>query len=48
MLYPDGKKYIGEWRNNKQDGKGTIISCDGRVGKGIWKDGKLINTLNEE
>ena len=37
-----GDKYIGEWKDDKKNGKGTYTQADGTVGKGIWEDGELV------
>ena len=37
---PDGRMYVGEWKDGKQNGQGTYISPDGRMYVGEWKDGK--------
>lgn len=33
-------QYMGEWKNNKYDGKGTLELSDGTRYVGSWKDGK--------
>ncbi len=38
--YPDGKKYIGEWKNNKKHGKGTMIYSNGNKKVGYWQNDK--------
>ena len=40
--YPDGAKYIGEFKDDKYHGQGTFTFPDGRVEKGIWENGKLV------
>ena len=40
--YPNGGNYTGEFKNDKQDGYGVMTHPDGRVEKGIWKNGNLI------
>ena len=45
MTWSDGNKYVGEWKDGKYHGPGTI---DGRViDAGIWKDNKLVSELSE-
>ena len=39
-VWPDGKKYMGEWKNGKRNGTGTMVYTDGRVEKGRWINGK--------
>ena len=40
--YSDGSKYVGEYKDNKMHGKGTITSYDGQKMKGVWIDGELV------
>ena len=41
--YADGgTKYVGEWKDGKWHGQGTMIWADGTIDNGIWKRGKLI------
>jgi hypothetical protein len=35
---PDGRYYIGSWKDNKMDGKGTFTWPDGRVYEGEYKE----------
>ena len=44
---PDGKKYMGEWYDGKQHGKGTYIFPNGMKKDGEWKDGKRIRWLSD-
>jgi hypothetical protein len=39
-----GDKYVGEWKNEKRHGKGIYTWADGTVEKGIWENGKLVET----
>ncbi|MFW6016409.1 MAG: MORN repeat-containing protein [bacterium] len=39
-FYPDGSKYIGEFKDGKPNGKGTISHSDGSVYEGEVKNGK--------
>ena len=34
----DGRRYEGEWKENKYCGRGTLTRKDGEVIEGIWKD----------
>jgi len=34
-----GTKYVGTWKNNKLNGQSAHTTPDGRVTKGVWKDG---------
>lgn len=38
--FPDGRKYLGEWRSGMMDGHGTMYYPDGRKYVGSWKAGK--------
>jgi len=40
LEWKDGKKYTGEFINDKREGQGTFIWADGREYKGGWKNGK--------
>ena len=40
FLWPDGRKYEGEFKNDKKNGYGEFTSSDGKKYKGEWKDGK--------
>jgi len=42
VTYPDGLKYTGELKDDKRHGQGTYTSPDGKIEKGIFKNGKLI------
>jgi hypothetical protein len=42
MLFPDGAKYVGQWKNNSFNGQGTLTYTDGTVDKGIWETDELI------
>ena len=36
---PDGRKYVGEWKDGKQNGQGKMTSPDGEKYEGKFKDG---------
>jgi hypothetical protein len=38
--YPDGRKYVGEYKDGKRNGQGTYTYPDGRKYVGEYKDGK--------
>ena len=40
FAYPNGDKYVGEWKNNQQNGQGTYTYGNGWEYVGEWKDGK--------
>ena len=41
MTWPDGTKYVGEWKDGKRNGQGTWTSPDGQKYVGEWKDHKF-------
>ena len=40
FTWPDGRRYEGEYRNDKKEGFGTFYWNDGKIYKGNWKKGK--------
>lgn len=40
LVWRDGKKYEGQFINDKREGRGIFKWKDGRVYDGEWKDGK--------
>jgi len=38
--WPDGRRYEGEWQNNKMNGKGKYFWPDGRSHEGEYFDDK--------
>ena len=38
--WPDGRKYIGDYKNDKKEGHGVFSWPDGRKYDGNWKNGK--------
>ena len=36
----DGRRYEGEYKNDKKEGYGVFMFRDGRVYEGEWKNGK--------
>ena len=43
FVWPDGEKHVGEFRDDKRNGKGARYSSGGAVlEQGIWKDGGLV------
>ena len=43
-IWPDGKKYEGEFKEDKKHGKGTYTYKDGRIFEGEYKDGRQHGT----
>jgi len=43
-IYPDGRVYVGEFRDDVENGKGILIDGDTRI-KGVWKDAILVDEL---
>ena len=37
---PDGRKYEGEYLNDRKHGKGLFTYADGRKKEGVWQNGK--------
>ena len=40
--YADGRKYVGECKNNRPSGLGIRTYADGRVEEGVFEDGKFL------
>jgi hypothetical protein len=38
--FPDGRVHEGEWKDDRQHGKGKMTFSSGRVYEGEWKEGK--------
>jgi antitoxin component YwqK of YwqJK toxin-antitoxin module len=46
--YPNNWKYVGEWKDNRQNGQGTLFAANGTVAnQGIWSDGKFVRSAPE-
>jgi len=42
LMYPNGKKYEGEFANDKPHGKGVLTHPNGKIVKGVWNNGQMI------
>ena len=42
LTWPDGQKYVGEWKEDQYHGQGIHYYGDGRSDKGIWKNNELV------
>ena len=40
----DGRKYVGQWKNGKQNGKGAYTNVKGETKEFEWKDGKKVES----
>ena len=36
FFWADGDRYVGQWRNNKKYGQGTLIYANGSTKKQYW------------
>ena len=41
-------KYVGEFKNNEFEGKGTAYYVGGEIESGIWKNGKYMGSEEEQ
>lgn len=39
-IWKDGRKFEGEYKNDKKEGRGVYQWADGRKYDGVWKNGK--------
>lgn len=44
MEWPDGAKFVGEWKNNHANGKGKFWHVDGDIFEGEWVNDKACGT----
>ena len=42
MVWPDGRRFEGQWKNGKQHGEGLFTNADGQMQKGKWVDGNPV------
>ena len=40
--YPDGRIYVGEFKDGKRNGEGTLTRPEGKVESGHWENSKLV------
>ena len=40
--FPDGDKYVGEWKDDKKNGQGTFTDANGKSTSGRYEDGKKV------
>lgn len=40
--WKDGRRYIGEWKDNKRHGKGCIKDREGDERYGVWENDKRV------
>ena len=45
MIFPNGNKYIGGWKDGRWNGQGTFTSPDGFKYVGEWKNGGTWNGI---
>ena len=43
MLFENGDKFEGEWKNDIREGKGKMNYRNGKIDKGEWKKDKFQN-----
>ena len=41
--HTNGNMYIGDWKNNNQNGNGTLYMANGKIIRGTFQSGKLEN-----
>ena len=55
-FFANGDKYVGSWRwsfyscdrpKSEVNGEGTYTYSDGRIAKGVWKDGGLLSSQTQ-
>jgi hypothetical protein len=40
MIFKDGRKYVGQWKQNLPQGEGVLTDKDAIRYKQVWKNGK--------
>lgn len=46
MTFPDGRKYVGGWRNGQRHGEATITLKTGETKVGIFDNGKVASWID--
>ena len=46
LVYNDGARYEGNFKNGKKNGQGTLTSASGKKQSGKWKDGVYLTSAN--
>lgn len=46
-MWPDGREYVGNWKNGKQHGEGQYIDKKGTVREGIWENGQRVQWIKK-
>jgi hypothetical protein len=41
VTYRNGERYVGEMKDYKRDGRGKYYYNNGKIGDGIWEEGRL-------
>jgi hypothetical protein len=47
MSFSDGSKYVGEWKDDKRDGRGLYIFPNGTKQMGKFRDDKFMLSSEE-
>ena len=48
IVFPNGDKYVGEWKDGRPNGRGTDIFPDGSKGIGEFRDGRPWNITHRD
>ena len=47
LLRPDGKRYVGEWLEGKQHGRGVMEDPKGQRREGEWSNGVHVRWIGK-
>lgn len=47
FFYPDGAKYIGEWKDGKKNGNGTYYAANMNVDAAVWSNDKALGVAKQ-